>query len=377
MFDFPMTEPSVGTAVYCLLAYLFILCFNYKNALKNPYLYPVKKSKKQLFIILACFIIITFCQKGDFFHLMWHIYDYEFIPRAYNYGEPIYIEIAQLVEKNYFFFRIIVWGGAFTLFCLTARRLRVPVYYAIIFLFCSYIILFAYARATAAMAVYFFGLSFLCKPIKNKEPLSYIIGLIVIYTSWEFHNSAIIMIIITSFIFIPLSKWSIALILIGIPFVVTIAKGYFYEIMIFAEESESAVGERMSRYSQSEKGSTVAETLLGTFKYLSFYIPIIISTITILTKNNIKKISVPIIRMYKIAFGIIFMASTLYLFGETFYVMFYRVLYMSMIPLSIVITALYKEKYITIKQFRWCYMFGIIHTILGLTYTTYDIIVNS
>lgn len=371
MFDFPMTAQSVATALFCLFVYVLVVYPNYKRAIKEPYTFNISKSTKQHYIALAGLAMVIFCQNGDFFHLMEAVHEYNFTPGAYNYGEEIYLEIGKLTNRNYLLFRTIVWGGAFTLYCWTAKRLQVPVFYATILLCCSYIILFTYARATLAMAVYFFGVSFLCKPIKNKKLLSYIIGAVIIYASWTFHNSAIVMIVITIILLMPLRKWSIALILIGIPFIATIAKEYFYEIMIIAEESESAVGERMSRYSHSEGGSTISQTILNVFKYSSFYIPIIISTITIFTKNNIKKIPVHIIRLYKVAFGIIFMASILYLFGASFYVMFYRVLFMAMIPVCLITTALYKEGYISKKQFKWCYMPGMIFCILNILYNIY------
>lgn len=373
MLDFPMIEHSMGTAFFCIAVYLLVFCLNYTRAIKYPYICSVNKSTKQMQIFLIGLIIVIFCKKGDFFHLMETVHGYNFTPGAYNYGEEVYLQLGKLLDRNYLLFRIVVWGGAFALYCWTAKRLKIPVYYAAMLLFCSYIVLFSYARATAAMAVYFFGISFLCKPIKNRKLISYIIGAIIIYTSWTFHNSAIVMIVITIILLMPLRKWSIALILIGIPFIATIAKEYFYAIMIIAEDSESAVGGRMAQYSQSERGSAISQTILRTFKYSSFYIPIIISTITIFTKNNIKKIPVHIIRLYKVAFGIIFMASIIYLFGASFYVMFYRVLYMAMIPVCLITTALYKEGYISKKQFKWCYTPGIIFCILDCIYDVYAI----
>ena len=371
MFDFPMTAPSIATGFFCLFAYIFVVYPNYKRGIEAPYTFSISKSTKQYYVVLAGLAMVVFCQNGDFFHLMETVHGYNFTPGAYNYGEEVYLQLGKLLDRNYLLFRTIVWGGAFTLYCWTAKRLQIPVYYAAVLLFCSYIILFTYARATLAMAVYFFGVSFLCKPIKNKKLLSYIIGAVIIYKSWTFHNSAIVMIVITIILLMPLRKWSIALILIGIPFIATIAKEYFYEVMILAEESESAVGERMSQYSQSGSKLTIAETILNIFNYPSIYFPIIISTITIFTKNNIKKIPVHIIRLYKVAFGIIFMASILYLFGATFYVMFYRVLFMAMIPVCLITTALYKEGYISKKQFKWCYMPGMIYCILKILYNIY------
>lgn len=375
MFDFPVQMHSMGTALFCLAVYLFMLFNNYTIALARPYGKCLSQRKMSWNVFLSGLIIVCFCQKGDFFHMMEHVSYYSFIPGAYNYGEDIYIKIAQLIDKNYFLFRSIVFGGAFSLYCLTVKRFRLPVYNASMLLFCSYLVLFSYARASAAMAVYFFGLSFLCVPLKGKKWLSYILGAIIIYSSWEFHNSAIIMILTTIILFMPIKKWSIILILLGIPLITIVAKDYFFVIAHFAEDSD--VGERMQRYSEVKRGSAISQTILNTFKFGSFYLPLLISAIVMFVKNDISKFSIPIVRLFKITFGIILIASVLYLFGQTFFVLFYRTLFMSMIPLCILVTALYKDGSMSLKQFKWCYLPGLIFCALDTVYNIYDIYVNS
>lgn len=375
MFDFPMQEHSIGTALFCLAMYLFMLSSNYSIALAKPYGRRLSTHKMVWNIFLGGLIIVCFCQKGDFFHMMEHVSYYSFIPGAYNYGEDIYIKIAQLVDKNYFLFRAIVWGGAFSLFCWTAKRFKVSVYYAAMYLVCSYIVLFSYARASAAMAVYYFGLSLLCVPLKNHKWLGYILGAVIIYFSWEFHNSAIIMILITIMLLMPIKKWSLFVIILGIPLITIIAKDYFYLIANFSEDSD--VGERMLRYSNVNRGSVISQTILNIFKFGAFYLPLIISAMVMFVKNNIKQIPSSYVRLFKVAFGVILMASVFYLFGSTFFVMFYRILFMSMIPLCILVTVLYKDGYMSLKQFKWCYLPGVIFCTLDTIYNVYDIYVNS
>jgi hypothetical protein len=244
-------------------------------------------------------------------------------------------------------------------------------------LFCSYIVLFAYARATAAMAVYYWGVSFLCKPIRGYKWLSYIFGLIIIYFSWEFHNSAIIMILITIILFLPINKWTIALVLISLPVIISISKDYFLIIENLALDNYEEIGERMSRHTKTERAYTYSQAILSIFRYPSIYIPVIISTITLFIDNKFRTIPTHIIRLYKVTFGIVLAASVLYLFGPAFNTMFYRVLFMAMIPVCLIITTLYKEGYISKKQFKWCYMPGLIFCILSLTYDIYDIYINA
>ena len=372
MFDFPMTKESLGTALFCLAVYLFMLIRNYKYALKYPLSTIPPKNKKLIDTIFVGIIFIIFCQNGDFFHMMEAVHGYDFIPGAYNYGEEVYIEIGKFTNKNYLLFRTIIWGGAFTLFCLTAKRFKIPTYYAALFIFCSYIILFTYARATLAMAVYFYGLSFLCKPIKSHKWISFIIGVIIICTSKVFHNSAIIMIIATILLLIPLKKWSIILTLISIPLITIIARNQFYTITEYALEADSDIGKRMEYYSQKEAGASgIAQLILNSLKYASFYIPLFITSITILPKKNLKEIPQYITRMYKITFGIILLASVFYLLRDNFYTMFYRILFMAMIPLTIIVVALYRNNFMTRKHFKWCYMPGLLFSSLNIIYMVY------
>ena len=45
MFDFPFTEASIGTSLYCLLYYLVIVILNYRDGL-NPYSYEISLRKE-------------------------------------------------------------------------------------------------------------------------------------------------------------------------------------------------------------------------------------------------------------------------------------------------------------------------------------------
>lgn len=376
MFDFPVKEETVGTSLYCLLIYLLIVGKNYSQGLKFPYDRPVSKSTINWTLFFIGFFFVTHCLKGDFFHMMEHISNYSFIQGTYNYGEDIYPKIGLLVNKNYFLFRTIVWGGAFCLFCITAKRMNVPVYYAALLLLATHSIIFAYSRATAAMAVYFFGLSFLSNPIKNKKWLSYLLGCIIIYSSMEFHRSAIIMIIMTLMIFIPLRKWSFVLLLILIPLLTTVFKNFLMDFAI-AESTDEMVAKKIQHYSEREVQYGISGVIISTLEYASFYIPFIFVSINILFKNIIKSIPISIIKLYKVACGLTLISVLFMLLGSTYITFAYRILFMSMIPMTLIVSKLYQCKLMSLKYYWICLGSGVVYALTKYVYVIYDVYVNS
>ena len=372
MFDFPMKEASVWTSLYCLIVFLIILRTTYNDAIKYPFAKAISKRKEKWIYILIAFFFITHCLHGDFFHFMENVHEYVFISGYYNYGEEVYQIIAKVVDKNYFLFRTIVWGGALGLFCWTAKRFNVPVYYAVVFLFATHSITFAYARATAAMAVYFFGLSFLCKPLNKSKWLGYIIGILIIYSSWQFHNSALIMIVMTAMLLIPLHKWLIVAVLFIIPLLSVLLKEYLF---LFAEETTSDIlARKINSYSERDINRGIASQIISFFEYISFYIPFIICSIQMFKKQNYSKISSEIINLYKVLLGLTLVSYAFYFLGDTFVTFFYRILFMTMIPLSIIIVKLYCQGLMSQKQYHYCVIPGLVFLILRYLY---DIYLNS
>lgn len=369
MFDFPFKEASVLTSVYCLVYYLILVRSNYRDGLLEPFAYEISLKKEVLALFFIGFFIVTHCYNGDFFHFMHTVYDYSDIPGAYNYGEEIYHKIGFFVEKNYFLFRTIVWGGAFCLFCLTAKRMNVSVYYAAVLLIATHPITFSYARATAAMAVYFFGLSFLCSPLRNKW-ISYILGTLIIYYSWKFHNSAIIMMIMTTMILLPIRRWSIILLVI----VLFIFSDAFNELLMeiaMSDNIDEVLSNKINSYSQRGVKYGLAGIINKILEYASFYIPFIITTINIFSDDNYEYIPNGIYRMYKVACGLVLSSLLFWFLGPLYVTFVYRVLFMSMIPITIVIVYLYQADLMSNSHYRWCVFVGIIYSVFRYIYGIY------
>lgn len=375
MFDFPFHEASVWTGLYCLLFYLIIVISNYRSGLKFPYQIPISSSKRRWTIFFIGFFIVTHCSQGDFYHYQQGVYDYwKAKGDTWSFvSEEIYNDIILFVRGNYFLFRILVWGGAFTLFCLIAKRMKVPVFYATVLLIATHSLIFAYARATLAMAVYFFGLSFLCRPLKIKT-ISYVIGILLIMFSMEFHTSSIIMIIMTLMLFIPVKKWSLLLILIILPLFIGIFKDYFF--LIALSDSNEVMSEKMQMYAERETIGGIAYPIIQALEYASFYLPTILTTIVLFTKNRYKKCSKEIFRFYKVTIGIVLSTIVFALMGDAFFTFVYRTLFMSMIPLTIIITYLYRNKLMNKKYFTICVFSGFLFLFAKYMYDIYCVILG-
>ncbi len=282
MFDFPFDEASVWTSLYCLCYFIVLLTNNYKAGLYDFSSSKTIAHKWTLFFIGLFFV--THTMRGDFFHMMEHVKNYRFAVGAYNYGEPVYIAIAQLVDKNYFLFRTIVWGSAFILFCLTAKRMKVPVYQAAIFLLLNYAILFGYGRVTLAMAVYFLGLSFLCRPIERYPLISYLIGILIVLISSSFHSSSYVMIAMTLLLLLPIRKWTIVLVVVSFPILIYVARPIFEYVMLAS--TDEMMLNKASNYLERERGIRgLSGILISSLQYAAFYVPFFISTIVFLQKN--------------------------------------------------------------------------------------------
>lgn len=370
-FDFPVDKSSIWTELYCVFFYLLILFGNWKDAIFRPFSKNVKSQKKKIAIFLVGFSIITFCTLGDFYHMLIHLHSKGFTKDSTNFGvEHIYGIIGALVNENYFLFRLIVFGGAFAIFCKTAKRFSVDPYYAAVYIYIAHVILFSYARASLAMALYFWGLSFLCEPSKNRRWLGYAFGLFLIGMCREFHTSSIILIASTIAIFIPFRKWSIIVLFVSIPSIALIFKDYFDRFIEYSI-ADDYLAHKFDRYVDRESSVGIARIVIDTFSYASFYIPLFFCTISIFFKNKYSKIPNSVLRLYKVTFTIMFVSGTFLFFGETFYTFYYRILYMSMIPLTILILRLYKENYMSRMALFLCIAPGIPYMIIRTLYCIY------
>ena len=359
------------TSVYCVLMYSICLLYSYQlsNAWNTGTIKRLPPSSIYAFTIFIGFFFVTNCINGDFYHTMEKVHSFNQNDLYFFNGEPIYREITTFVNNNYLLFRTIVWGGAFIVFCITARRMRAPLFMAVSIICISYNILFCYSRATAAMAVYFCGLSFFCCQYKKKL-LGYVVGIFLILFSRSFHSSAVIMILMTLALFLPARKWSIVLAIIAIPIIAYYLKDYYF-IYALDEETDEFMSKKLLSYSERGLGQGIANIIISFLRYASIYIPIIFCYKSVFNKREKGEKDVSEVRLFKVIIGLVYASTVFLFFGGTFYTFFYRILQMTIIPIALLLSRLYYEKKIPKKHLLFCLLTGVLYQFVHYSYMIY------
>lgn len=351
MLDFTTTECSKGMYIYCYAFFLIISTFfwnKYSNRNKT------KKLDKLFFFLILIYVITSF-YNGDFWHLQAYVvHDDEY----WKPSESIYDSIIELVKRNYLLFRIIVWGSGLLIIKEIIKKYKLNLNTTLFYYFCLYISVFDYARASLAMAVYFWGLSYFT--IKN-NCFNRIIGLALILSSFLFHTSMLAIIGLTFFIYLPINKKTLILISIIFP-LSSIIINYIVESIIAGNGMLDVIIMKLSGIQDSElDDKTLMEKFRLTWHYSTFYIPFFIITYKIYFQNDYKEFPIHIHKLYNITLGIILFATSTLFLGFSNPVLFYRFLYMSMIPLTLLFCYLNEHGYVSLKTYKRILLLGILY----------------
>ena len=234
MIDFTADIEKETTLFHLVLFFIIYLTMivRYRKVLfsKGEVLYPSGWKNNIPFLLCCLFLIIAAFNRGDFFHYFDIVKNFNSIPVTHM--ERFYEWLIVALNSNYLLWRIVVWGGAFLLFLLTAKRMNLNSVLPSLVLFACFINCFNYSRFSLACAVYFWGLSFILRPIGNKI-LSYILGGALILSCQFFHSSTSVLIIITPVIWLPYSKQVIILAIILTPIILKLLPSYIMETVFF------------------------------------------------------------------------------------------------------------------------------------------------
>ena len=341
----------VETTVRLLLIigsyYGLVLFFYWKANITN--FDRIKES--QLLLIFFVFIHLLFAfEGGDYYHY----YQKVSTGRVDSY-EEFYKWLAFFVGYDYLMFRTIVWGGAFLFFILTAKRLGCDVYKVTYLLYIMYFTIFDYARASLGMSVFFFGLSFWCMPIKHYKILSYvIIGPLIMLMAPLFHTSMYLALLVSWFVLIPINKK----ILITVIVLFSISSSIIFSIysntvnMIIIENGEFS--DKIASYSDQVKEIqlfSIYEIIRKYVEYATIIFPMILMSFKLFDKQYKGRQHTAMIRLYKVTTGIILMAVSLLIATDTI-ILFYRILFFSIIPITILFYYSRKEGIITPVVFK-------------------------
>ena len=362
MIDFNWTSLTLGLSFAFLFSFCLYFLMYYGKCVSHPNWQQSERNWGLMIFSLILIIMVCDSNRSDWFSYQSMVWNYDFSIGAVNHGEPVYYYIIKFVNRNYFLFRVVVWGGAFLLACLTFRRFGVNVNIAAFLLVAAFLLKFNYARATLAMASYFMGLSFLLKPIKNRKLLSLLLTALFFYGAYEFHNSLLAVLLLTVLAYIPLKKPYLLIIIFLLP----VWGSYIStNLEILNEFGDESVISRFNSYLDfSVEGANILGYITSTINYASFFVPLLFISIAI--DKNRSNIELSFIRLTRVMIGISLLAASFLFMGLKSQLFVYRYLHVIFIPIAILSAYLYENKYFGEIKFSIIIIIGFINNFISL-----------
>lgn len=286
---------------------------------------------------------VFYCINTDYFRYRNWIYGADF---SLWEKEKIYVFIILICrripfEYPYELFRLIVWGGAIAIAFYSYRLYRSLLLpgLALLMLFVFNAGTVSYARASLAMAVYFLGIA-LYLYYKDKRLLYGILGIALAVSSYYLHREMIIAIGLLPVLFIPLEKKRMTLpsvvgLLVGI-----IALSFFINNTEYLDSifDNDEITEKMEEFNEQEQGAFRLSTFIG---YIKYFYPFYVITKIFWRK----KIPYTVLGMYRVTYGILMTSIAFMVVSGLRSVYTYRILYISMIPMALLMGYCYCNGY--------------------------------
>lgn len=272
------------------------------------------------------------------------------------YKESVYYYMSLLCFNSYYLFRTLIWGTATLLYYYTAKNFNLKLSVAFFTLSIFFLLTFSYARASLAMAVYVYGLSLLSNYQKGKKYL--IKGAIFILLSPLFHRSYYVIVAVTPFLFIKINKKIIIALLLMAPF---ISRLILMVIRSFLA-NQIQLGENMEDFSDAVQNYAGRKSiryrnwkalLIGYIHQASYFVSLgyILyyffkkETSVLFDKSMRNLLTITIINAIMATLFLIIGINNYY-----YHVAGYRFLYMTSIPISIILSYMYLRGILTKRQ---------------------------
>lgn len=252
-------------------------------------------------------------------------------------------------------FRLIVWGGALLLvFGITqmGRRFLNPGL-VVLCLFVFFSGHFSYARASLAMAMFLMGVG-ICMWVKH--PLAKILGVGVAICSYFFHHELLIGIALLPCMLLPFEwkrakKYSLILFAIIIAGIIFINSNLGFLEDVFGNDE---LADKIEHFNEQEQRVFRMSTLIN---YLNIFYPFTLITLFFHKHKRRRK---AVAGMYRITFVLLMVTVAFFIVSGERSVYAYRVLYITTIPLSIMIAYCYNQgffkKYQLVIMLFWAFL---------------------
>lgn len=341
-YFYSFDEQSIPLWVSTLFWSLYMVVFVYA-VWKMMLVAPKDKQKVKagkLFLLYFAAYAVFYCINPDYFSYR----EWMPLPSFTDWNkELIYAKIIMFCRSlpfgyDYEWFRLIVWGGALCIVLLTSKMYRdlLNPGLAILVLFVLYCGRFCYARASLAMAVFFMGLG-IC--LWARRLWGKLLGIGLAICSFFFHKELIIGIALLPCAILPFEKkksWylPLALLILMIAGITYINSNLELMNLFFGNDD---MAQKIEHFNNKEQGIFRVSTLIN---YLSFLYPFFIITKCLYKQNNIPK---PIAGIYRITFAILLASVSFFAVSGARSTYTYRVMYITTIPIAILITCCYNQ----------------------------------
>lgn len=369
---YEMSNMLQQTPLLVFLNVLMVGC-NYlllKSTLKYPY--TISNGK----FGIGCFVCLLFCL-FSFWGTDWFHYNETFFwvkEGLHTHLEDIYIWIIQCLSPNYLVFRLIVWGLALYLFYRIIKVMPVSDGLAL-FLFSSiYIIWFAYARVSLAMAMAFYGYALI---VKNKPNLvSVVLGAAILLASYFFHKSSSFVIAVAIFALLlkKYPRYAIYIVLLSFPAIIIGANMGISDFMGSNVDTDSTMGEYMAsgqHYMNTDSTvggiGAIIQILLERGPY---YLTAYLSVKMLNTKNMTIPKDIQAFMLLQILI-VIFASVFAFNLGANTDTLYGRFIRFGIIPTPIVLAYLYQSGYQS-KKVKFTVYVAVLGTVYALLYSFYN-----
>lgn len=342
---------SSGATLFAITLEL-VMIFWTVRVRKSPH---VLKTGAVAVAILLCLLFYLFnMTSGDYFSYKKIVEDAGITQLLFYSATEFHVEIAYVaiinfVQNNYLLFRLIVWGGALTFFCLTALYLKLDRSTFIFYLSTCIVPLTVTSRIGLAYAVAFMGFAMLVYSPQRFKIINIILGVLLVYGSFWLHRSAPFLLVVFPLALLEFNKRTMKILLFAIPILVLIIQSglidYIFSMNTTAEDSlfdaQTAQSYLSSEMRFGSKGP--GELIRLFFEYLSFALVLLLVYRTIkdgtykLLPGHIQKF------MNAAALVIVFAFAFLIMPGANTYKTFERLIAFAIVPSALFLSYFLKN----------------------------------
>ncbi|MBR2629785.1 MAG: EpsG family protein [Alistipes sp.] len=307
-------------------------------------------------IVIILFCVFAFWDP-DYYHYKEALNDtnmyYSFADQQTKL-EIMYLWLYDFCSRNYLLFRTIVWGGAYLLFMIMAKKIGAYDNLTFALFIILFLLMFSYARVSLGMVTLFLGAILLASTKHNLLRIIFAAALLLL--CYHSHKSMIVPLCLLPLCFIKLNRCIWPFIVMIVIFLVVYYSD-FITVTLFENTDASNEADQLQEtiqiagvYNENSQAISVGLGLLlqRVVQYTSIIVPLILmfkKEIYQYLQNNIECRV-----LYNSALLIVVVAMSMGVLTSLFSALCYRFLYMAYIPIILLTSVLYRQKYFSEKQ---------------------------